>query len=203
MSQNRSPGPEKVIPEERAELFSDPPLLPDEDPSAYDKVVAELVLLANPHDYIDWVYVRDAADELWNAQRLRRIKASVITVAHAGALENHLYVMLKREGEAKSPEAADDLEQRNTAQRLTWGWLSLEGGELEKRVNGMLRAGNINLKLLSAQGVADRIGVIETFDKLIAASDKRRDAALHAIEARRAVRDSRSSMARDFQEAAE
>jgi len=195
---------QQVIPPEMTELFADPPLLPDENPAEYDQVVVQMALVARPYDYIDWINVRDAADELWNAQRMRRIKAAAITAAQAAALEDQICFALKSDAasETSAPDASADLEHSKNARTLTWAWMGKEGGELEQQVNVILKKARINLKVLAAQGVANRIGVIEVFDRLIAACDRRRDAALHAVAVRRAVREA-DARKYDIREAAE
>src|SRR3954447_10584571 len=79
-------GPEQVIPSEIATLFEKPPLLPGEDPDAYDRLLTGVGVAVAPKDVIEWLWVKDIVDLLWEAQRLRRMRVALLTGARRRAL---------------------------------------------------------------------------------------------------------------------
>jgi hypothetical protein len=58
-----------------------PPLIPGEDPAAYQHVLAMVADALQPKDIVDWFRVRDVTDQQWEIIRLRPVKASLITQA--------------------------------------------------------------------------------------------------------------------------
>src|SRR5262244_3618565 len=69
----------------RLALFGPPPLLEGEDTAAYDELLVRISGAVKPADILEEIWVRDIVDLVWEAFRLRRLKANLITaVAHEG-----------------------------------------------------------------------------------------------------------------------
>src|SRR5262249_54402859 len=69
----------------RLALFGPPPLLEGEDTAAYDELLARISGAVKPADIFEEIWVRDVVDLVWEAFRLRRLKANLMTVVtHQG-----------------------------------------------------------------------------------------------------------------------
>ncbi len=60
-------------------MLGRPPLLPDEDASRYDALLAEVVGLLQPRNFIAGIWVKDVVDRIWDSLRFQRIKPAWIT----------------------------------------------------------------------------------------------------------------------------
>ena len=60
------------------------PLIPGDDTSGYDTLLAGISATVQPGDLLEEAWVRDVADLIWEAVRLRRLKAARLTT-HAPA----------------------------------------------------------------------------------------------------------------------
>jgi hypothetical protein len=60
-------------------FFGSPPLVPGEDAHAYDELLTMVTERVKPADVLEAILVRDYVDLQWELQRLRRIKADLIS----------------------------------------------------------------------------------------------------------------------------
>jgi hypothetical protein len=60
----------------RPNLFGPPPILPGENPKAYEEILNRIIDTIAPRDFIEEIWCRDLADVAFNLFRLRRIKAA-------------------------------------------------------------------------------------------------------------------------------
>src|SRR6476620_10589384 len=60
-------------------IFGAPPILPGEDASAYEVLLARVSAGVKPADIIEKIWVRDVVDLTWEIFRLRRIKAELVS----------------------------------------------------------------------------------------------------------------------------
>ena len=58
-----------------------PPLIAGEDAAAYDDLLARISAALEPSDILEEIWVRDVVDMVWDALRLRRLKAQLLTVS--------------------------------------------------------------------------------------------------------------------------
>lgn len=66
-------------------FFAPPPLIEGEDTAAYDDLLARISGAIKPSDILEEIWVRDVVDLTWDAFRLRRLKAKLLTAtAHEG-----------------------------------------------------------------------------------------------------------------------
>jgi hypothetical protein len=73
------PAPQPTLP--HAALFGAPPLVAGEDAAAYDALTARIAGAVAPADVLEEMWVRDVVDLAWEALRLRRLKALLLTSA--------------------------------------------------------------------------------------------------------------------------
>ena len=67
-------------------LLGRPPMLPGEDERAHAALLARVRDDIGPKDILEEFWARDVVDLLWETLRLRRMKASLVTVATLDAL---------------------------------------------------------------------------------------------------------------------
>src|SRR5499433_4596749 len=92
-SANPKPSITPTSPPERAgrlALSGPPPLLEGEDTAAYDELLVQISGAVKPADILEEIWVRDIVDLVWEAFRLRRLKANLITVKAHNGLEQIL-----------------------------------------------------------------------------------------------------------------
>src|SRR6185437_15304363 len=72
------------------------PILPEEDPAAYDALLARVLADVKPTGTIEEILVRDIVDLSWEILRWRKIRTGLIKQAIAAALKRMLARRRKR-----------------------------------------------------------------------------------------------------------
>jgi len=88
------------------ELLSKRPLIPGEDPTLYDALLARVREAVRPFDIIEHIWVKDIVDLVWEMQRWRRLRAATFAQAHREVLREALSDLL---GAQHKPGLADRL----------------------------------------------------------------------------------------------
>ena len=70
-----------VRPSAALAFLAPPPLIAGEDAAAYDDLLARISTALEPSDILEEIWVRDVVDMVWDALRLRRLKAQLLTVS--------------------------------------------------------------------------------------------------------------------------
>src|ERR1700682_5951683 len=70
--------------------FGPAPLIEGEDAGAYDELLLRISAAVRPHDIFEVIWVRDIVDLVWEAFRLRRLKACLMTAGARKALARNL-----------------------------------------------------------------------------------------------------------------
>jgi hypothetical protein len=150
--------------------FGPAPLIEGEDAAAYDELLVRISSAVRPHDIFEEIWVRDIVDLVWEAFRLRRLKACLMTAGARSALARHLSPLV---GGAQ-------------ADGLARGWAAREplaGAEVAEH----LAAAGIGLDGIAAQGLCIHLDFIERVERMIMAAEARRNAALREIDRHRAT----------------
>jgi hypothetical protein len=150
-------------------FFGAPPLLPGEDPAAYDDLLARVSRAIKPADIIEEVWVRDVVNLTWEVQRLRQLKAKLLAVNVHKGLEDILERM------------TDFLK----AQDLGKGWLKRNSDRI-KKVEDLLTSAELNIEDVMAQTLALELDDIERIDRMTMNLEARRNSALREIDRHRA-----------------
>jgi hypothetical protein len=79
-----------VIPAAVRELLGPAPLLSSENPDAYERVLAQMALAIAPADFVEWWWVKDLVDALWDAARAQRAKITRLEQARKAAIGKFL-----------------------------------------------------------------------------------------------------------------
>jgi hypothetical protein len=142
-----------------------PPMLHGEDAAAYDQLAARITAAVAPANVIEEIWVRDVVDLVWEVVRLRRLKASLFTIGASDGMAAILRGIgesryLAKEWAARKPEAVAE-------------------------VNTRLSAAGLDIDDVTASTFAERIDQFERLERMLAAAEVRRAAALNAIDNRR------------------
>jgi len=146
-----------------AALFGAPPLIAGENRAAYDELTGRVAAAVKPADVLEEIWVRDVADLAWEALRLRRLKASLMTASEHEGLARVLTPLLD------SAEAGVLAEQ----------WAAREESAVA-RVETLLAGAGITTDAVAAQTLAARLGDIERIDRMSMLAEGRRAAALRS-----------------------
>jgi hypothetical protein len=164
LSPARQPAPLPPVP------FGPAPLVEGEDAGAYDELLVRISSAVRPHDIFEEIWVRDIVDLVWEAVRLRRLKACVMTVGTRKALARNLTSLV---GGAQ-------------ADGLARAWAAREPGARAEVEEHLARTG-IGLDGIAAQALCFDLGFLERIDRMVMAAEARRNAALREIDRHRAT----------------
>jgi hypothetical protein len=163
-------------------LLGPPPLVHGEDEGTYAELLARVQAAVAPKDVIEEFWVRDVIDLSWEAVRLRRMKANVITAATYKALEGVLAPIV-------NTDPADGfslvLEER-PAHRLAAGWYRRDKETVEE-VEEILRAADLSMDVVAAMALTMSLGDIERIDRMVMNAEARRNAVLREVARHRAA----------------
>jgi len=143
-----------------------PPLALGEDRATYDQLAARITAAVAPENVIEEIWVRDVVDLVWEAVRLRRLKAGLFTVGASDGMA----ALLRAIGEQYDFKARD--------------WAARKPAAVVA-VNTQLSAAGLDMSDVATSTFAVRLDQFERIERMLAAVEARRAAALDAIENRR------------------
>ena len=148
-----------------------PSLANGEDAAAYAQLAARIRAAIAPANVIEEISARDVADLTWDVVRLRRIKAGLFTVGASDGMVQILRGLEKYaiDGEGKARE-----------------WAARKPAAVVA-VNTQLSAAGLDMGDVATSTFAARIDQFDRIERMLAAAEVRRAAALHAIDNRRAA----------------
>ncbi len=164
------PLPVPAVSAEVARALGGAPLLRGDDRAGYDTLLAGITHAVAPADLIEQAWVRDIVDLIWEALRLRRLKAALLTADAPSGLDD----VLKSIGVP--------FEQRYEALPC-WAARKLE---TVAAVDTELEAAGLGMEHVMAQTLRRRIDEVERIDRMVASAEARRAAALREIASYRA-----------------
>ena len=170
-SANPKPSTTPTSPPERAgrlALFGPPPLLEGEDTAAYDEFLVRISGALRPADILEEIWVRDIVDLVWEAFRLRRLKANLITaVAHEGVKR----ILTPLLGWSRANDLAE-------------AWARRERSAI-KQVDELLASAGLTMDAVMAQTLSFKLDDIDRIDRMIATAEGRRNAILREVDRHR------------------
>ena len=164
-----------TIPPEIENLLGKRPLITGEHVEAYDDLLARVALEVKPAGIIEWLWVKDVVDLVWEARRLRRLRAALLYVAREEALKTVLQPLLERGMRVSG---------YTEAKELASAWIRSDAAA-RKQVGALLRDNGLDIDAVMAQALSRKLDDIERIDRMITTADSRRDKVLREIEARR------------------
>jgi hypothetical protein len=163
-------------PKDLGALFAKPPLVLGESEAAYDELLSRTTASVKPTDTIDALWIKDIVDLVWEGQRLRRLKASLLMKAGRQALRS-LLAKTKDAGQVNGVRVFSIPE-------LISAYTAREAAAVTE-VDMILRRHGLDIDTLMAQALAEKLDDLERIDRLIAGADARRNRALNELERRR------------------
>lgn len=162
-----------IHPRDLGSLFAKRPLVLGEAEADYDELLSKVTLAVRPANAIEAILVKDVVDLMWESQRLRRLKASLLMTAAKQALIRHLRTL--RDLDTGKPVTPDGAE-------LT-AICCLQGDEESvKEVKEILSDHGLDFDSVMAEALSNELAKVDTIDRMIAAADARRSKALTEIE---------------------
>lgn len=151
-----------------ARFFGPPPLFVGEDPAQYEAMRDQISTAARPGDFLEEIWVNDVVDLVWEAQRLRRLKAALLRARiHEGVEKVMKRLLGFREG--------------SNVARL---WAIGQKGAMQD-VERFLRQADLTMETVKAETLVAHLDEFERIDRLIASAEARRDACLREIDRHR------------------
>jgi hypothetical protein len=150
--------------------FGPPPLIDGENSAEYEELLARVSATVKPADILEEIWVRDIVDLVWEAWRLRRLKAALMAAnAHRGL-----------------SAALDPLVEWSERKALVADWLAREP-EAIKRVDQILESAGLTMDAVMAQTLSIKLDDIERIDRMTALVEARRNAILREIDGHREI----------------
>jgi hypothetical protein len=156
-----------VRPSAALAFLAPPPLIAGEDAAAYDDLLARISAALEPSDILEEIWVRDVVDMVWDALRLRRLKAQVLTVS---AYEG-MHTILRRFLDWQFSE------------QVARQWALRDQAAVAEAV---LASAGLTAEAVTAQTLALKIDIVERIDRMMVTAEARRNAVLREIERHRA-----------------
>ena len=159
-----------VAGEARAADLGAPVLLMGEDEAEYNRLLAQVAAAVGPTDVIEEFWVRDVVDLVWEALRLRRLKASLVLASARLGLERVLQPTLNR----------------FEAGNLAGAWYARDE-TARQRVDEFLEQIGLTIDAVMAQTLSAKLDDIERIDRMLANAEARRHLVLREIDRHRAA----------------
>ena len=150
------------------EFLGPAPLIHGDAASGYDTLLARVSAAVKPAGIIEEIWVRDVVDLVWDAVRLRRQKAALMTSSASEGLQKVLSAL----GVQDSYDVARQWARREEATVAD--------------VDALLASSGLTLDAVMAQTLRVRIAEVERIDRMTMAAEARRNVALREIEHHRA-----------------
>jgi hypothetical protein len=151
-------------------LLGPPPIIYGEAKDGYDALFARVQASVRPKDILEEFWVGDVVYLVWWAQRLRRLKDSLLVAKTPEAIAA---VMLPLIGDENALD-------------LAHGW-AVRKPEFVEKLRSYLRRTELSMDVVMAQALHIALNDIERIDGMIMKAEARRNAALREIERHRAA----------------
>jgi hypothetical protein len=163
-------GSEAAVETSPAALSQGPaPLIPGEKAETYEEVRRRMVATLKPTDFLEEMWAGEMAELVWEIQRLRRIKANLLSGCAQEGMERVLHSV-----------------GLDTPFSTSTGWAAREPRAM-RRAEGALSASGFTLDTVMARTLSERISDIERIDRMTARAEHRRNVSLQQIRRHRAA----------------
>ncbi|MGG5823255.1 hypothetical protein [Falsiroseomonas sp. HW251] len=179
-------------------LLGRAPVLLGEDERAYAELLARIRADVRPKNILEEFWVKDVVDLLWETLRLRRMKASLVTVATRDALETVLAPIMNR-SEPGDADVFDILRKITPAQELAAGWYRRDAKAVAE-VEKIITRADLSMDIVTAVAFGRSLDNVERIERMIVSAETRRSAVLREVARHRtalAEELSRSSRVRE------
>jgi hypothetical protein len=139
------------------------PLIRGEDVVGYDELLSRICSTLRPSDILEEIWIRDAVDLVWEAFRLRRIKANLLTYH----MQQHIELMLRNE--------------RPDASELAHAW-AIGDEDAARCVPAALASVGLSIDTVLAYMTWVLSANMERLDRMLVSVEARRSAALRELD---------------------
>jgi hypothetical protein len=139
-----------------------------------------------PLDFLEEIWVNDVVNLVWEALRLRRLRAALLQAAAPEGLHHILQWVVAK----------------NCEEKWAIDWAARKP-EAVAAVNGTLAKAGLTMDAVMAQTLALKIDEVERIDRMVAGAEARRNVALREIDRHRATLGAALRQAADAVEDAE
>ncbi len=150
-----------------------------ESAERFDALQRSIVQELKPQDMIEAIWTKNIIDLIWEAQRLRRWRASILEQADLQAVEELIQPSLNNldpYGVLSNERRYDD--------SLAAGWAT--GSEKETaKVEKFLARRGLTAESVRAHGFLTNLASIERIDRMAHSADQRRDALFRELDGKR------------------
>lgn len=174
----------------RVSFFGPPPLLPGEDPAAYDVLLARVTGQLKPSDIFEESWTYDIVAVMWEHARWRRYLTDFLVTTLPKVLEETIKPLLEDQ-DVVPARPRSFVAQIHAAQRRMVGepdlvrrWAAADAAAI-KRVDELLDSIRLTMAHVEAKAAAQALDTIEAFNRLIANTAWQRDAMLRDLQRRR------------------
>lgn len=189
MQERRSEPPKPA----RLALFGPPPLITGEDSEAYYELLARVSADVSPKDILEEFWVRDIVDLFWELLRLRRIKAGLFNANAYQSLRVVLKPLIDKDmqeydGEQmqeQNSEVDQENEEEISNQYLEENWARRIPAAVDK-VSRVLAQSDLTMDAVNAYTLSNNIDAMERIERMLAATEARRNAVMREIDRHRA-----------------
>lgn len=149
--------------------FGPVPLLPGEDPVGYDGLLARVASATRPKDIIEEIWVQEIVALSWEVFRLRRMKAAFLTARRGVGISQALEAVCRPVDRQEFAAA-----------------YARQDPEVLTVLAEQLASAKVTPDMITALTITSSWELMERIDRVILASEMRRDSVLREIERRRA-----------------
>jgi hypothetical protein len=142
-----------------------PPLIDGESCTGYEDLLARVCETLQPSDVLEQIWIRDIVNLVWEVFRLRRLKASLMAAAAHEGMAQVLEPLVDSKWTAK-------------------GWARRDNSAVRKVEVALGHAG-LTMDAVAARTFSVRIGDFERIERMMAATEARRHAALQQLDRHR------------------
>ena len=175
-----APTPPPIVPDEIAALLGKPPLIHGEERGDYQRLFNRIAAEVDPQRLLEWLWVKDLADNVWETLRLRRMLAGSLNIGMVRSAR-HLLLPLLNPAAGEAVAEAGRKAERIVIDHL--GGVAAATAEL----NELLAHGGFDDDALAAISFETNFDLVERGDRMLATHERRRDQILRDIEWHRAV----------------
>ncbi len=166
---------DRITLEKIAELCGPPPITPIEPPLEYNRLILRFIREIKPTDVVEWIWIKDIVDLIWESRRLRKVETLLITMSVPGALQDII-----TDASRSDPKALPE----KSAEMIAYRYLQSDPKSAEIVDLSFARL-RIDTSQLEARAYLVALKDIERIERLIAICDRRRDDMIREIYRRR------------------
>ena len=162
----------QVHPAALGALFAKRPLVLGEHERDYDELMSKVTAAMKPEDIIEAVWAKDITDLMWEAQRLRRVKASLLTRGAREALVEQLQAI----------DGADVIDDVKYSIPSLVACYAKGLNQAVTHMDGIFASHGFNSDDMTTRAFAFHMDQVEQIERMIAGIDARRNRVIGEYE---------------------